>query len=331
MQPILRDSPDGVLLVRDELSGWFGSIDKYSGSRGGSADRGFWLQAFNGGIYAFDRVSRGSAVIPNLSVSVLGGIQEETLRKVAEDGVDDGLLQRLFTIMLRPAELGRDEPGPLAAGQYEDLIHRLHAMVPDPSIPRQFTDDAQIIRRQLEQKHLDLLKAYERINKKFAAHIGKYNGLYARLCLVWHCIENGDERHISAETARRVADFMQDFVLPHAKVFYISILGLSDQHDRLLAVAGYILAHKLEYITARTIQRGDRTMRGLKRLDIENIFQHLDALGWITYAPMQRISGPQRWPVNPEVHSMFAAKAREEAERRARDRALITASEEADQ
>ena len=166
VQPILRDSPDGVLLVRDELSGWFGSIDKYSGSCGGSADRGFWLQAFNGGIYAFDRVSRGSAVIPNLSVSVLGGIQEETLRKVAEDGVDDGLLQRLFTIMLRPAELGRDEPGPLAAGQYEDLIHRLHAMVHDLSIPRQFTDDAQIIRRQLEQKHLDLLKAYEKDQQK---------------------------------------------------------------------------------------------------------------------------------------------------------------------
>ena len=33
-------------------------------------DRGFWLQAYNGGSSAFNRISRGSGVIENLSVSM---------------------------------------------------------------------------------------------------------------------------------------------------------------------------------------------------------------------------------------------------------------------
>ena len=42
---VLRDSPGGVLCLQDELSGWFGGMDKYAGPRGASKDRGFWLQS----------------------------------------------------------------------------------------------------------------------------------------------------------------------------------------------------------------------------------------------------------------------------------------------
>jgi len=81
-QEVLRDSPDGVLCLQDELSGWFGSMDKYAAGRGAAKDRGFWLQAFNGGQYAVNRISRGSFLIPNLSASVLGGIQPDPLRPI---------------------------------------------------------------------------------------------------------------------------------------------------------------------------------------------------------------------------------------------------------
>ena len=319
-QEVLRDSTDGVLYLRDELSGFFGSIDKYAGNRGAAADRGFWLQAYNGGTYTYDRIKRGSGRIEHLSVSVLGGIQPEPMRKLAADTVDDGLIQRLIPIMLRPGGIGRDEQTSSAVTCYETLVDRLHQMQPPATGDVVFDDAARGIREEMERKHCELT-TLEIINKKLSAHVGKYDGILARLCLLWHCIENpGTEPppQISAACARRVADFLAHFLLPHAIAFYANIYGLSDDHDRLTAVAGYILAHKVERLTNRIIQRGDRTMRGLKRHEIENICHQLDALGWITEAQRKRATDPPRWDVNPEVHRLFHERAEQEATRRKR-------------
>ena len=49
------------------------------------------------------------------------------------------------------------------------------------------------------------MMACETINKKLAAHIGKYDGIFARLCLLWHCIESADgdlPAYVSEATAR---------------------------------------------------------------------------------------------------------------------------------
>jgi Protein of unknown function (DUF3987) len=322
-QEILADSPDGVLCFRDELSGWFGSIDKYSSPRGGGMDRGFWLQAYNGAPYVFDRVSRGSGLIENLSINVLGGIQPDAARRVVAEGVDDGLIQRLIPVMLQTATEGRDEVSSHSE-KYDSLVGQLHSSIaPQFFGELQFDDDALVIRQQLERKHLELMNL-ETINKKLGAHIGKYNGMFARMCLLWHVIENyknlwpGD---VSAQTAQRVADFLHRFLLPHAVAFYNDMLGLSDDHDRLMAVVGYILAHKLEKMTSRDVQRGDRTMRGLERRDIERIFDQLEALGWVWRE--RRRSDSLFAVINPEVHRRFRDHAEREAARRQRERALI--------
>ena len=57
--------------------------------------------------------SRAAACIStNLSVSIIGGSQPGPIRKLADAGEDDGLLQRFLPIMVRPAVGGRDEaPG----------------------------------------------------------------------------------------------------------------------------------------------------------------------------------------------------------------------------
>ena len=334
-QEVLKDSPDGVLCSHDELSGFFGSMDKYSGARGAAKDRAFWLQAFNGGPYTVSRISRGSVFIENLSASILGGIQPEIIRKLADDNVDDGLLQRLVPIVLRPAVVGRDEPASDAVSEYSALVDQLHAMEPARAGPGdtwetalRFDDGALAIRAALERKHLELQQC-ESINRKLAAHIGKYDGIFARLCVIWHCIEHAGRNmpaRVTADTARRVASFLHDFLLPHALAFYAGVLGLSNDHDRLTAVAGYILAHKLERVTNRDVQRGDRTMRKLERRDVDAIFEQLDAFGWITRTPGPRPGDPPHWVVNPVVHQKFAERGKAEAERRLRVRAMIADS-----
>ncbi|MDA9521473.1 hypothetical protein XI06_14210 [Bradyrhizobium sp. CCBAU 11434] len=338
-QEVLKDSPDGVLCYQDELSGWFGAMDKYSGGRGAAKDRAFWLEAFNGATYSVNRVGRGAVFIKNLSVSLIGGIQPDPIRKLAGDSADDGLLQRLVPIMLQSAVAGRDdeETSPVVA-EYDRLVKRLHNLSETDAKVLKFDEGAQQYRQELERRHLEL-QACEAINPKLAAHIGKYNGLFARLCIIWHCCEADVDKvgntHdfnfpvpellplISEQTARRVGAFLHRFLLPHALAFYAGVLGLSNDHDRLTSVAGYILAHRLEKLTNRDIQRGDRTMRNLSRSEFEVIFEHLDALGWIDRVPGPRPSSPPHWIVNPLVHSKFAERAVVEAERRARDRKMI--------
>ena len=91
---------------------------------------------------------------------------------------------------------------------------------------------------------------------------------------------------------------------------------VSHDHDRLAAIAGYILARQSERITNRDVQRGDRTMRKLTRHDTDSAFEQLEALGWLTRTAGPRLTDPPHWIVNPVVHQRFSARAREERERR---------------
>ena len=336
-QEILRDSPNGVLLEDDELSGWFDAMYKYSGARGAQKDRSFWLQAYNGGSKTVDRITRGSVHIDNLSVSIIGGSQPGPIRKLADAGEDDGLLQRFLPIMVRPAVGGRDEAPGQAVLDYAKVVGGLLKLAPATELladimrantPLKFDEGALKIREELEQKHLELM-LLEGLNRKLTSHFGKYNGIFARLCLVWHCVERaaGGVGELPAlvieSTARRVADFLHGFLKPHAVAFYVGVLGLSNDHDRLANVADFILAHKLERITNRDVARGDRSMRGLKKHETEAIFEQLEALGWIIRTPGTRPSDPPHWMVNPVVHQRFAERGEAARKRREQDREMI--------
>jgi hypothetical protein len=81
---------------------------------------------------------------------------------------------------------------------------------------------------------------------------------------------------VTEVTARRVADFLHGFLKPHAVAFYVGVLGLANDHDRLANIADYILAHGLKKITTRDVARGDRSMRGLKKHETDAIFEQLE-------------------------------------------------------
>ena len=331
-QEVLAESQNGILCLQDELSGFFGQLDKYNGGKGSSADRAFWLRSYNGGEYSLSRIIRGSKLIPNLSVSLLGGIQPEPIRKLANDSHDDGLLQRICPIVLKQPKLGKDEPRPDVAGRYALLINNLLELQHPGIIEHQkltFDDGAQNIRNKLESRHLDL-QSSEIISRKLGSHLGKYDGLFPRLCIVFHCIEfvqsvlsEHRSKHIlhppcviNENTAQRVADFMHLFLLPHAVTFYGGVLGLSNDHDAMTDIAGFILAKKLTAITNRDVQRGSRTMRSLRDIDIKLIFEQLEALGWLKRVDTGRHGAQPHWAVNPSVHTKFARKAAEEHLRR---------------
>ena len=321
MQEAVKGNADGVLKVHDELAGFFGSMERYNG-RAGNSNRAFYLQAYNGGQYVLDRVGRGPFRFENLSMCVLGGIQPDVMRNIAADSIEDGLIQRIIPVMLRDAEAGKDVPGGQAGVRYDRLVQSLRDMDRPPE-PLQFNDAARAIREGLEREHIKLQRYYAGFNKRLAAHIGKYDGLFARLCLLWHYIEGANASAVTENTAHRVAQFMHKFMLPHAVTFYTSILGVADNHDSVSQVAGYILAKKLIRVTSRDIQRGVAAMSGLKRQEIEALCNQLESLGWLF-----RAQGPRRdsthWGVNAEVHRKFAKRAAREVTERAARREAIT-------
>lgn len=330
-QEVMKDSPDGIMSEQDELSGWFGSMDKYAPGKGAQADRAFWLKAFNGGVYNLNRIQRGATQIPNLSINLLGGIQPEPLRKIANDTVDDGLIQRLLPVILRPASVGKDMPAADVVGEYERLVEQLNLMKPPQrgpirsddkmgAVPVRFDDRARGVRERLEVEHLALVEALETVSPKLAAHYGKFDGLFARLCLLWHCIDNADTIHppaeISLPTAERVAKFMEQFIRPSAVAFYAGMLGISAGHEELVALAAWIVAKGLDEVGARDAQRSTQSLRHLTADEVRTLCEKLESFGWLERGEPAPKSNTPRWIVNPRVHEQFGDRAAVEQERR---------------
>jgi Protein of unknown function (DUF3987)/Bifunctional DNA primase/polymerase, N-terminal/Primase C terminal 2 (PriCT-2) len=320
VQGILQNNPNGVLMIRDELSGWFGSMEKY-GMRGGSSDRAFWLSAYNGGSYTFDRVKRGSGHIENLSINLLGGIQPSLIQRQADNIVDDGLIQRLVPVVLHSGTLLDDDDYPLskAAYGYDALVEALYERRNEFFSDLQLDAGARKIRHDVAVESEEFMRL-KWPNPLIIGHLGKYHGLFARLCVLWHFIEHPTGNFnttISTSTAQRVRNFMFDYLLQHAITFYGDVLGRSEHYERILAIGGYILSKQLGEVTVRVVQRGTRMMRGLERAKIEVLLDHLAGYGWVTKM-FGRRAGDYKWFVNPAVHRMF--KERGEQHREQQDR-----------
>lgn len=335
LQEVLKDSPHGVISMQDELSGWFGAMDKYSPGKGGAADRGFWLKSFNGGAYSVNRIARGAIFVPNLSVGLLGGIQPEPLRKLAGDSVDDGLIQRFIPVVLRPATLGRDAPVGTAVASYEVLIEELTRLRASRSgnlgqpEPIKFSPEASAIREGLEAENCELILAIETVSPKLASHLGKHDGIFARLALLWHCIEHvgvAVPPLISGDVAERVARFMRDFLRPSAIAFYAGLLGMSAGHEDLMALASVIVSGQLTEVGARDVQRSAHSLRHVTADDARRLCEKLEAFGWLDPTEPRAKSNSPRWRVVPAVHTLFAERGLMEAERRSRAREAFAAS-----
>jgi hypothetical protein len=81
-------------LVRDELSGWYGSLGRYSKS---GADRAFWVEGYGGRPYTVDRVKNGGLpiTIDRLGLGLFGGVQPDHLAEMMRSP-DDGLMARIL-------------------------------------------------------------------------------------------------------------------------------------------------------------------------------------------------------------------------------------------
>ena len=99
----IRDNTNGILLLRDELSGFLLSMDQYKSGKG---DLGFYLECWSGGRWSSTRKSAESIYIDDLYLNIFGTIQPEKARELFSN-TDDGMTAR-FGLMAYPDENYRD-------------------------------------------------------------------------------------------------------------------------------------------------------------------------------------------------------------------------------
>lgn len=134
---ILADNPRGVLLERDELSGWLGGFDRYKAGGAGrvSSEVGHWLSMHNASPLRLDRKSTGRVYVDHASLSIAGGIQPDTLvQAIGHEHVGNGLLARFLLVAppRRPKRFNTNVAGFAEVEAARQLFRTLYAIpVPD--------------------------------------------------------------------------------------------------------------------------------------------------------------------------------------------------------
>lgn len=311
---ILNANPRGVLLFRDELTGFLRMLDR----EGCEGSRAFYLEAWNGaGGFTFDRIGRGTIDIEAACVSILGGIQPGPLsaymRRVAEGGGDDdGLVQR-FQLVVWPdvptAWLNRDTPPDLEArGRAYSVFERLDRIDPqqteaecslgvgEPPFLR-FSPEAQEIftewRTELEHR---IRKGDE--PPMIESHLAKYRSLVPSLALLIHLADVGAGP--VGEGALQRACAWADYLESHARRVYAP--AISPAAASAHSLAQKIVKGELEStFTLRDVYR--KHWQGLStKEEAEEAIELLEAYDW-----GQRVTGKTGgrptdvFVVNPKV------------------------------
>ena len=143
---LLEQRPRGLLVARDELSGWVNSFDAYKSCRG--ADVAHWLSMHRAGPLIVDRKGGKRTIhVPRASVCIAGGVQpkalvaalvgryqaggvDEAMDKPDKEHFDNGLAARLLFAMppRRPKRWTEDELPWQTETALETLVGRLLAL-----------------------------------------------------------------------------------------------------------------------------------------------------------------------------------------------------------
>jgi hypothetical protein len=191
---VLEDNHRGVLLARDELSGWLSSFQRYKGKAGGS-DLPHWLEAYRAGPWIIDRKSaeRKTSFIPRAAVSITGGLTPGILgRALSQEFLDAGGGARLLMAM-PPTARKRWSDASVAAEverAYESLLDRLFSLESDK-------DGAPLVVRMNPEARECWIRffnqwAQEQANSEgeLAAAYSKLEGCAARFALIHHVVAN---------------------------------------------------------------------------------------------------------------------------------------------
>lgn len=309
---ILSRQTRGLLVEQDELSGWLGAMDKYSGGKGGSADRAFWLKTYDGGPKRIDTISRGEAFIKNCSVSLLGGIQPRKLEEMGNLSAD-GLLQRFLPVMMRRAERPDEVDDAAVTTAYRELVGYLLAVKPCQLL----MDDAALEAAKAFQGFTYDMEMVDGLGESFCSFLGKLNGVHGSLMLLLHMLRDpkeGPYTPVGRQVAEDAAKILRDFAIPHALALYRQSADGADW-DYLRSLASYVLTSSKDRFTVSDFTSGVHSLRGMGVWEVGQKVSPLVAGGWLEEEESRGVV--KAWTVVGGLRELLAERRQEEATRKA--------------
>lgn len=220
---LLNENPNGLLLVRDELSGWLSKIQ----SEDGAVERAFYLESFDGtGTFVYDRISRGTIFIESCCLSLIGGIQPARIAPLIRGSVsgasDDGMVQRL-QLAVWPEDqhdwqLVDRWPNKAVREAVSATFHKLDRLRDTERSTLRFTAEAQALFYDWYVEHMRESRSDD-LHTALQSHYLKMPKTIAGLALIFELIENDSAEQVSATSTVRALDWA-DYLKSHALRLY---------------------------------------------------------------------------------------------------------------
>lgn len=257
---IMSMNPRGIFCVRDELAGWFGSIDRYTEQKKGcSSDQSFLLSAHEGTAHYVDRRTGKNRhlYIPQASLWVTGGIQPGILAQaMGKQEREAGLLARLLLACppSTPHKFSENDVSEKTRTEFSDSLAYLFGLQDEGFVS-------------LNQGAKNLWVAFHDQTSEeslglagdLAAAWSKFRDTALRIALILHFASGGGDA-VTAATMNRALRITRWFMQETLRVYDVinakSRSGNQQQDEALLKW----LADR-DWVTCRDVQRGPRLLR----------------------------------------------------------------------
>jgi Protein of unknown function (DUF3987) len=328
LSSLLQARPRGMTLLRDELSGLFANMGRYSGG----SDRPFWLEAWNGRRHVVERV-KGSIAVEHLLIGIAGGFQPDKIAR-AFAGDEDGMYARfLYSWPSHPGyrpltnDVSEVEPqfysalaaiARLPAEDDEGHFRPLEVWLSKAGIERfeEFRKFIEETKRELDGREREWwVKGETQVLRlagtlsymAWAFSLGNSSGGIESISAALEPTEVAEEFVISA------IRLWTEYFWPHARAALRQI-GIAERHANARRVLRWIKSRRLEEASREQIRR-EALGQSLDANQTQELLDGLVIAGWLRPMPVAgNASGRRkhRWHVNPLLYG--TAESAETAE-----------------
>jgi hypothetical protein len=297
----LKHNPRGMLMPRDELSGWVRGMDQYKTGKGSERQR--WMEMWSAEAVTINRRTwRQPLYLPRPVVSIVGGIQPDMLSELSDErGREDGFIHRILFAYPQPRRLGNWSTAVVAQATLDtvrtafiklwalpDATGALEAEIPVPTTAT-FTPEGAAAWETWVNAHRSELN-----NADFADSLRgpwlKFQSYAARLALIlhlgrWACGDDVSPTFVDAHSMDCATKLIAYFK-SHARAVYAR-LHTPPEEMQFAELAAWIRRQPGQTTTVREVQRA-KVAKLSKSTEIKWFFAEMAERSW---GDMTEVSG----------------------------------------